>query len=287
MIRKMALGFATAAIMAACATPDDVASTSSRSDELTGDGPVRAGYVHALQRSRFSIGGQGASRVEHGMEKAVGDQGVFATLRSGMTLGIPNADAAVRSKPPFPGGADAHNKAVRSYLVSAGIPADQILEVVPFAAMHSEGEVTKGLDGAVANAKLGYYFSVIRRQLDGIPVVDSLAWARLDADGDVVMESVYWPEIPEAVIAQARRAQAKLADHAVRASLLAKVPGADEASLVIHHTPGFHDGTFEAVAVYDVPGSGGKVHHFDPGGNAVMLAEDRADTWGPMRSTPK
>jgi len=273
-----------AATMTGCTTGDD---SDSHRAELTTAGPVRAGYTHALERSRFSIGGKPASLAEFGMQKAVGDQGVFAVLATGMTLGIPNADAAVRTRPPFAGGADAQNKAVRSYFVSAGIPDDQIAEVVPFAAMHSEGEVAKGLGGAMTGAKLGYYFSVIRRQIDGIPVADSLAWARLDADGDVVMESVYWPAIPESVIAQARDAQTQLADRSLQTALVAKVPGASAPSLVIHHTPGFYSGAFEAVATYDLDGSSGKVHHFDATGAAVTLAEDRADAFGAAASTRK
>ena len=286
MYRKTALLFAASLLATACAPAADDLTTSPHGDELTA-GAIRAGYVHAIERSRFSVGGRASSRVEFGMQKSVGDQGVFATTRAGMTLGIPNADAQVRTRPPFAGGADAQNKAVRSYFEAAGLPADQIAEVVPFAAMHSEGEVAKGLDGAMAGAKLGYYFSVLRRQIDGVPVADSLAWARLDVDGNIVMESVYWPPIPEIVIAKARDAQARLADRATQAALLSKVPGASEATLVIHHTPGFYDGAFEAVATYDINGTGGKVHHFDASGSPVTLAEDRPDAWGPASSNRK
>lgn len=286
------LVFALAASAAAsCAAADDTSrepaeQASTHEAPLTA-GPARAGYTHALERSKFALGTKAVSRAEFGMQKAVGDQGVFATMPTGLTLGMPNADARSRQKAAYPGGPDAHNKAVRSYFVGAGLPSDQISEVVPFAAMHSEGAVADGMKGAVANAKLGYYFSVLRRQVDGIPVADSLAWARLNVDGEVVIESVYWPAIPEAVITKARDAQARLADPAMRSALVAKVPGASEGKLVIHHTPGFYQGAFEAVATYDIAGDGGKVHHFDISGAAVDLAEERADAWGKSATEAK
>jgi hypothetical protein len=43
----------------------------------------------------------------------------------------------------------------------------------------------------------------------------------------------------------------------------------------------------EAVATYDLDGSGGKVHHFDAAGAAVNLAEDRPDAFGVAASTRK
>lgn len=294
-IHELAFILAASAAVASCAAADDAARNSSTEQASASEaaagpvapGPVRAGYVHALERSKFPIGGKALSRAELGMQKSVGDQGVFATLPTGLTLGMPNADAAARQKPPYPGGADAQNKAVRAYFVGAGLPADQISEVVPFAAMHSEGAVADGLKGAMANARLGYYFSVLRRQVDGIPVADSLAWARLNVDGEVVIESVYWPDIPEAMITQAREAQARLADPATHRALMAKVPGATEGSLVIHHTPGFYQGAFEAVATYDIAGDGGKVHHFDITGQAVDLAEERPAAWGKSETSVK
>jgi hypothetical protein len=294
-IHKLAFILAASAAVASCAASDDDArepsteqtSTSEAAVSPIATGPVRAGYVHALERSKFSIGGKAVSRAEFGMQKSMGDQGVFATLPTGLTLGMPNADATARQKAPYPGGADAQNKAVRAYFVDAGLPADQISEVVPFAAMHSEGAVADGLKGAMGNAKLGYYFSVLRRHVDGIPVADSLAWARLNVDGEVVMESMYWPAIPEAVITKARAAQTRLADPATHSALMAKVPGATEGSLVIHHTPGFYQGAFEAVATYDIAGDGGKVHHFDITGQAVDLAEERPEAWGKSETSVK
>jgi hypothetical protein len=293
-IHKLAFILAASAAVASCAAADDAAREPSIEQASTSEavspvatGPVRAGYVHALERSKFFIGGKAVSRAEFGMQKSVGAQGVFATLPTGLTLGMPNADATARQKPPYSGGADAQNKVVRAYFVDAGLPADQISEVVPFAAMHSEGAVADGLKGAMANAKLGHYFSVLRRQVDGIPVADSLAWARLNVDGEVVMESVYWPDISEAVITKARAAQLQLADPTTHSALMAKVPGATEGSLVIHHTPGFYQGAFEAVATYDIAGDGGKVHHFDITGQVVDLAEERPEAWGKSETSVK
>ena len=115
-IHKLVFILAASAAVASCAAADDAArepsteqaSTSEAAINPVATGPVRAGYVHALERSKFSIGGKAVSRAELGMQKSVGDQGVFATLPTGLTLGMPNADATARQKAPYSGGADAH-----------------------------------------------------------------------------------------------------------------------------------------------------------------------------------
>ena len=54
------------------------------------------------------------------------------------------------------------------------------------------------------------YQSVLERQIDGIRIVDSIAWARMNDHGQVVAEWVYWPAIPSNVIQEARRLKEQL-----------------------------------------------------------------------------
>lgn len=60
----------------------------------------------------------------------------------------------------------------------------------------------------------------------------------------------------------------KLADPAFREAFLAKAP--EGGTLVIHHTPGTWEGSFQAAVSYDV-GSFGQTSQFDAGGAKVVL----------------
>jgi hypothetical protein len=245
-----------------------VASTSTE---------VRAGFVHGLDRSRFRVGSNASELDEFGAHKVVGAEGVFSVRPTGLVIGLSNADAPTRAKPPLPGGSAAHDALVRSYFIDSGLPADQILDVSPYTVMSKVGR--NGPDFfAQATSKLEYQFSVISRQIDGIRVDDSYAWARLDADGAAVLESVYWPEIPAQIVRDAVAFQTRLADDAGKRVFLAKVPR--EGSLVIHHTPGEWVGAFAATASYDVGEEHGKVTHFDMEGRRLELPHEAENAWG-------
>ena len=84
-------------------------------------------YVHTMARSRFAIGPSPSHYSEFGIDKVVGDYGVFGTnAKTGMVLALPNADAPSRGRPGPKYGADAHNAAVKDYFVGAGLPAEEI-----------------------------------------------------------------------------------------------------------------------------------------------------------------
>lgn len=238
---------------------------------------TRPGYVHALAHSRFDVGASSAERLERGARKIVGQAGVFATRPTGLTLGISNADAPVRRLAPFAGGAASHDAEVRAYFIGAGLPQDQILDVAPYAVVNKVARVGEDLE-SLHGTKLAYYFSTVSRQIDGVEIADSFAWARLAEDGSPVLESVYWPDIPADVVREAVALKAKLADETFRVAFEAKVPRPGQ--LVIHHTPGEWDGAFSATASYDVAEETGKVTHFDGEGRRIELAHEAADAWG-------
>jgi hypothetical protein len=241
---------------------------------------ARTGFVHALEHSRFRVGASPFERFERGAREIVGDEGVFSTRPTGLVLAISNADAPTRGKAPLAGGADAHDEQVRSYFVSAGLPADQILSVSPYAVVSKMGRGSPDLATRAAEGppKLEYYFTTITRQIDGIKIADSFAWARLDADGTAVLESVYWPPIPAEVMRGARAAEARLRDTSFKATLLTKLPR--DGQLVIHHAPGEWDGPLSATVSYDVAEEQGKVSHFDLEGGHIELAYEAERAWG-------
>jgi hypothetical protein len=251
-------------------TGDPAAQATARAPRA-----MRAGYVHTVEHSRFDVGAAPSERLEFGMHKVVGRQGVFATRPTGLTLALSNADAATRQKGPLAGGADAHDAAVRDYFVRAGLPLDQVAGVSPYAVVSVEGaNPANPAEGLTAPPTGRYYFSVISRQIDGIPVADSFAWARLDADGGVVLESVYWPAIPAAVVEQAKQARNAGA-------------GPAGGRLVIHHPPGEWDGAFDAVVSYDVEADGSRVSHVGLDSKGLELEHEKSGAWGATASDPR
>jgi len=223
------------------------------------------GYSHKFGQSRFAVGPSWVAKAEFGLDKIVGDWGVFATnQKTGMVLALPNADAPSQARSALAGGPDVHNTAVKSYFVGAGLPATEIDKVSVFGKMSAGGS---GTDDPV-DWQFASYTSRIDRRHAGLPVVDSFAWAQINDLGEVVTESVYWPQIPDKVAADALSFKAKLADPAFSSKFF------DGGRLVIRHTSGAWAGPFEAVVSYDVEGF--KTFHYDANGNEFELAEEKS-----------
>lgn len=263
-------------------TPQLLQQTTPSSDAGVGVGNLGASaYVHGIAASKFPVGKGVTEKDEFGMHKFVGDQGVFATRPTGLSLGLTNATAAVRQHPgPLPGGASAHNQAVRDYFVNAGLPADQIgsVDIMPAMSVNADLVNNKQFD-----PKLEFYFSIIRRQVAGVPVRDSYAWARINLDGAVVDESVYWPQIPPSAIADAKDLTKTLADKVAATNFLSKLPPNKAGQLVIHHTPGEWTGAFEATATYDVPDDNPDFKatiHYNANGQRHIFAHEAKGAWG-------
>lgn len=225
-------------------------------------------YRHLFARSRFAIGPTTTEKAELGIAKVVGEWGVFGTnQQTGMVLASPNADAPPVGREPLGGGPAAHNAAVKDYFVKAGLPEAEVSGV----AIHTKASAGgTGLDPA-SSWKLDAYSSVLSREYDGVPVVDSYAWAQMNDLGEVVTESVYWPAIPQSVLVAASAFKKQLADPPASAAYFAKVPS--NGRLVIHHTPGVWEGTFEATVSYDVS-SFGKTTHYTAEGSVIALPQE-------------
>ena len=163
--------------------------------------PVAPGFNHSLSRSRFRVGSASHSTVEHKMEKVVGAEGVFMrNPHTGWVFAVPNAGAPSELAPPLTQSAEEHGKRVLAYFESSGLPGDQVGYVTVGASGHTpvdSGETNKPppvFEG---------YTSHLNRVIQGILIPDSIAWARFNVNDEVVMESVYWPDIPSQAITQA------------------------------------------------------------------------------------
>ena len=238
-----------------------LAAACSQRDSVPGN---LQGYVHAFSRSRFDLGTLVSEIDQFGMHKLVGTDGTFATeLVSEATVGshndvpFPDPNTGV-----YPGDADAQNAAVQSYFTAAGLPSAQIESISADEAVLAQG----------GDVLVGWY-SILHRGWNGIPIDDSIADAAFDAQGRSVSEQVYWPEIPGAVLAQARTFQDLLADAARRAAYLEELPADSRTPvLVIRHTSWYWQGPFQAQAC--CRGSQPGDPCFDMDGRLVTLPDD-------------
>jgi hypothetical protein len=274
-------------IATGCSTPQSTSIDDVRSSvqALTTAGASVPGFAHTLATTAFSVGATSAQRDEFGMHKVIGDQGVFATRKTGLTTALANADAQVRQAPPFPD-AMSHDAKVRDYFVKAGIPTDQIASVANYETVGAPADPKGGIGQGSVVAR----FTMITRQIQGIPVADSFAWAELNANGEVVEEQAYWPAIPTSVVQSARALASSVANVSTKTSFEALLPPhRDTKGVVIHHSPGEWDGTPVAGAFYDVVASResfAATLHADATGSIVTLPYEQPDAWGPMPAAP-
>jgi hypothetical protein len=279
---------AVVAIQGGCTSsvtpPDRTHGSGDVISSLASAGAI--GYQHTIERSKFALGSGVAARDEFGMHKIVGDQGVFATRASGMVTAITNGDSTARQGIPI-GDDKLHNDAVRRYFVASGIPEDQIAAVQDFQVVRAPASGDQPDDPSKRTVM--YRYSMLKRSIQGIVVADSFAWARMNVDGAVVEEQVYWPSIPGSVIDSALEFSAKLKDEAVLVAFEAQLPPHRTPSgVVIRHSPGEWDGTFFADAYVDVvqdQPSFPATLHATRTGVVVQLPWELEGAWGPEASS--
>jgi hypothetical protein len=246
---RMAVAFVVSATWIALAIAQEPSKGLIASDE-----GGASGYQHGFERTRLVTGAEASLRrvEEHGYAKVVGTDGVFAVSQhNGLALGVPNGGGD-KDKSAEPRSAEAsvpygmdptkHNQQVVDYFVSAGIPQDQIGGFHATTYLSAGGPVSAGRP---APQKVDGYATVIERRIGRYPVIDSIAWARMNENGNVRSEWVYWPAIPARVLADA----ARLDELARGSEFVARLPaGAREGRVVIRHSSATTQGPFEVFA---------------------------------------
>jgi hypothetical protein len=237
-----------------------------------------SGYSHSFTNSKFHIGSNPISVAESGLLKTVGTDGVFGIVpETGWVLAIPNATSPSRLVAPLTSSPDVNNARVLDYFTSNGLPASQVGGVNAHASMYASGARDSSTPTLPAKPEFGGYTSVVTRAVSGVPVPDSFAWARFNADGEVVAEQVYWPALPSTVVNAASALAARLSDPVVRDNYLRQLPsGASNGQVVIRHSACSYRGGFEAMASYDftTEGESPRVRHFDASGAEVTLKSE-------------
>jgi hypothetical protein len=187
-----------------------------------------------------------------GWSKQVGSEGAFATsLHNGVVLALPNAHAQLGRKSEYVTDPDKHNDEVLKYFVAAGIPRDQVAGVHAMTLLSSTGR--RG-EARASAPKIDGYISVLERRIGDYKVPDSVAWAQMDKEGNIISEGVYWPAIPSSALGDAKHIKEMLATKADKARLLAHVPAelAQGEVVIRHSSAAMQQGPFEVLATYDV-----------------------------------
>jgi hypothetical protein len=294
MMKLTIVILATALCAGGCATPVRIPDPPS-GVIAAADGGV-PGYQHGNDRSHFSSGARTRRVIEHGYSKLVGDEGTLAIDQiNGSAYGVPKANSQSQKLAPYGKSAADHDAFVREYFSKNGIPADQI----GAAQGRTLLEVTGRSDEQERpTPKVTGYYTVLQRIVDGTPVTDSFAWARVNVDGQIVEEAVYWPAISADVVANLKQLRDTVSDPKRRHELAVRIPvDASNARLAIRHSAASSHDPFEAFASIDVlvkvmsPGAQqplnydsttapvvsevGYVRHFDIEGKEMFLPQER------------
>ena len=114
--------------------------------------------------------------------------------------------------------------------------------------------------------------------MEGIPVVDSVAWASMNAANEVLSEEVRWPEIPRRVVDEAHALAARLRAGDPEAAPGRPMPFSGAGHVVIRHATESDGGVRVVFAAHDVDvpiGRGMTVtHHFAPSGEERSLSRE-------------
>jgi hypothetical protein len=254
----------------------------------TGGAP---GYQHGPQRSKFVVGEHARREQKFGYLKSVGDQGTLATsISNGSALALPSHNAASLTLPPFGKSPNEHDAWVKDYFLKLGLPSEQVVGVRGMSMIDAHGRAS---ELGRSPARVTAYYSALQRTIDGVPVPDSFAWARVNSRGDVVQEGVYWPALPASVLSEARQLQAVLAEPERLAAYKSRLPlSAETGTVAIRHSAATSPDAFECFASFDVlvhssrpllqnasaPATWVDVtRHFDIDGKEHFLPQERLD----------
>jgi hypothetical protein len=268
-------GLATAP--AGCGSGNDPtgSATTGVSDASCAPGQPLTGASYDIRKSRFAFGGVPVAVDAGPLVRWTGSDGVVAISTDGSEVGLMNGGAPESDLPDWSSDGNALAAHVKAYFVSMGVATCQI--------SGTDGTYSGGGGGSTNGGPMVTFASQatigLVRSIDGVPVVNSTAYARFDTDDQTTNEAFYWPTIPADVVTAARAFHDKLAAPGALAAYKAKLPAdaQGDGRVVIHHRVGGSSLPFTSVATYDTvritPSNDGGELSFDSNGNPVM------DTW--------
>jgi hypothetical protein len=229
-------------VLALGACPNDAGSSAACRPDA-----ALKGASYDIAKSRFAFGSKPVKQNEGLLERWVGSDGALAIFSDGSAGASLNGGAPEANLPGLNGDPTEH---VRDYFIAMGVQACQI----DAGDIHASGEAGGPVNGSGTVTKTFPVSVSLVRAIDGINVVESIAWAQFDVQDQTTAEGFYWPEIPADVVQAAVAFRDQLSDGSALAEYKAKLPAdaQGDGNVVIHHTGENTSRTFAAVAVYDV-----------------------------------
>jgi hypothetical protein len=236
------------------------------------------GFRHSLAKSRFAAGNLLNTVVDaNQVERTTLAEGVFALFPNGFSAGRPDPSGpSASTRLPMTGDGNIHNEHVKNYFLGAGLPAEQAGAIHANAMMAASGMAGPHGASDVKPTHLGFV-SVLDRRVSGVRVEGSYAWAQFNASGDVVAESVWWPELRSTLAAEVAAAEASRSgptSAAFRGTVPAKF--ANEPGEVVIHHPGPISPLWYARVTIDFAVRGEGSVSFDSVGAPVIFTNTQA-----------
>ena len=216
--------------------PEEPAASSS-----CAPGAMLTGAAYDVGKSKFAFGSKPVRSLQGTDVHWTGANGVVAMDASGYTLGILNAGVAEANVADWNADDTALTAHMQAYFAAMGVDACQL----------AAAQITSDSSGQAT--------PILNRAVDGIAVLESFAWARIDANDLSTGEGFWWPTVSAAVVSAARAFRDQLGDPTALAAFKAKLPAnaQGDGQVVIHHSSGLMSATSVAVASYDVVGTAG------------------------------
>lgn len=247
--------------------PAFVSSTQKAAQAASnGDGRTRQGFslrLNDLLAERGAVLGAVLEETSDGrLRRTIGAEAVFTEDTACGAAGMFATDQARFEAGPFGTTEQEHAEAVMDLFLKLGLPEEQLGEVRTNTIMGGSGFA----DEANVSSKYDWLagrVSRVERYVDGVHVVDSIAIASINRDGQLTHLQVFWPEIADVTVQNARGLE--------RSSIRADLPAA---AVVIRHTPMGTLRPHEARAVFERPPKEGNnvEEHFDGAGRPVALS---------------
>lgn len=191
------------------------------------------GASYDVSKSRFSFGATPKrEELRGGGVKWVGPQGALAIFPNGYVLATLNADVKV-NETPWSASEEAMRTHEEEYFRSMGLQKCQ----TSAGGQLWFGTKTEGPTGPPRTTSEPSLFPLARR-LDDIPVVGSLAVAKLNNEDQSTYEAFFWPTISSEIVAKARAFRDDLKDPSKLAAYKSKLPqdARGEGTVAIHHS---------------------------------------------------
>jgi hypothetical protein len=229
---------------------------------------------------RFAAGALVGRDDKYQGDRFIFEHGSFAITPTGHALSSLDADAPDRFTDPVKDVSASH-QLLGDYLIARGVPSDQI------GGMH----VTTIMSGTgtpknPGNDTFHGYVSNVQRMVGGVPVVDSIGWAKFRTDGTTVSESIFWPALPASLLDDIKKFQAALGQTEL-GKIIDQMSG-NKLGVVIRHTPLFREGPLKAAVCYDIVSEGSRARNIHVGldGKPVVFDWELFQLPDSVRSPP-